>query len=228
MNKKPHLIYSLLSICAVVAYSTFLIHNAVTDTNKSEELVPYKSVIENQERLLSEAPTEPLALTVTKEAPSVPYEHPEEKEIPTEKATEPTPHGFSPIFPVEGEITREFYSTHKYDFVTRDWRSHPAIDISASAADRVLATEDGTVTKACQDPLWGNVIEIDHGEYVSVYKNLSTLIMVKEGDFVSRGQAISGVGATSAAEGYFSPHLHFEILHFGEYIDPLSLLPPIS
>ena len=78
---------------------------------------------------------------------------------------------------------------------------------------------------ACyKDALWGNVIEIDHGEYISVYKNLSTLDIVKEGDSVNKGDTISGVGEGSTAEKLASPHLHFELLHYGKYIDPESLI----
>ncbi|MGM9552209.1 MAG: peptidoglycan DD-metalloendopeptidase family protein [Clostridia bacterium] len=231
MNKKPHMIYALLSICTVILYGTFLIRNAITDTNSQKEDLPYTPPVNIREQAIEE-PTQ-TAINVMEKAENVkhqetPSEAPiTEKEEPTEKITEaPTEalRGFSPMLPVEGEIIENFSLTHIYNESTHDWRAHTGIDIKAEATARVLSCEDGTVTACYTDPLWGNVIEISHGEYTSVYKNLSTLIMVKEGDFVHRGEAISGVGQSGAAEGVLSDHLHFELLHYSDYVDPMSFI----
>ncbi len=224
MNKKPQLMYSIIAICSVVLYMTFLIRGAITDANSTKEDIPYNPPA-REEKVVVPPPTENI-LSVMENVTNVKHKEvvEEETETPTEEATLETPEKFSPILPVSGEISQKFSLTHSYNEKTGDWRAHSGIDITADKASRVLAVEDGTVTKCIYDPLWGNVIEIDHGEYVSIYKNLSTLIMVKEGDWVKRGEAISGVGHSASAEGYLTDHLHFEMKHYSDYIDPLSII----
>ena len=216
--KKEHLIYALISVSAVIAYSGFMIHNAIRQVDIVEETLPYPY----EEDFVSEIVTEPLLLPVS----SPPVEE-VEKVLPTEEilpTEEPTEGGFYPVLPVKGTVIKPFSEKHIYNEITRDWRNHTGLDISASAAERVFAIEDGTVRACYKDALWGNVIEIDHGEYISVYKNLSTLDIVSEGDSVNKGDTISGVGDGCTAEKLASPHLHFELLHFGKYIDPASLI----
>lgn len=218
MTKKSHLIYSIISICALIAYCGFLVKNSITEVDTVEETLPYNSETEAFESEAPEAePTESIVSVFEPEA--VPAEE------PTASAKEPETFliGFSPLMPVEGSITKEFSLKHSFNEQTGDWRAHGGIDIEASAAAPVFAVEDGAVVSCYTDPLWGNVIEIDHGEYISVYKNLSTLIMVKEGDSVTRGEKISGVGETSTTEKG-APHLHFELYCYGELVDPLSLI----
>lgn len=224
MNKKTHLLYSVISLCAVAAYCGFIVKNSISRVNTVEETLPY---FVQEEFDLPPEVTEPTvreAVTIQKNVAEI---LPKE-EAPTSVATEepsmqPTFEGFSPILPAEGTVTKNFSLKHVYNPSTDDWRAHTGIDITASLTDAVFAVEDGTVTACYQDPLWGNVIEIDHGEYVSIYKNLSTLIMVKEGDSVTRGEKISGAGQSAACEKG-EAHVHFEMRHYGEYTDPLELI----
>ena len=70
---------------------------------------------------------------------------------------------------------------------------------------------------------WSNVIEIEHGEYEFFYCGLGENFLVKEGDTVTKGQAIGTVTAVpfEAAEGV---HLHLEVRRDGIYVDPESIL----
>lgn len=210
MTKRTHIIYSLISIFAVLAYGGFIVKNAMSDVNTVEETLPYEIETEAVE-ISAIAPTE---AALPEDAVT---------RLPTEAATIEELSGFSPLFPTNGEVIKEFSLTHTYSPQTGDWRAHSGIDISAMPAEAVLSVEDGVVTKCFSDPLWGNVIEISHGEYTSLYKNLSTLIMVKEGDSVKRGEKISGVGSTSTTEAG-EAHLHFELKHYSDYVNPLEYL----
>lgn len=224
MTKKTHIIYSLISICALLAYGGFLVKNAMHEVDTVEETLPY----EKDEALVPieeiEMETEPLVQAGYHQT-NVPETI--EKSVPEEAATEaPSVEAltaFSPLFPTTGTVTKYFSLSHTYNPDTGDWRAHSGIDIEALPAEAVISVEDGVVTACYADPLWGNVIEISHGEYTSIYKNLSTLIMVKEGDSVSRGEKISGAGSSSVTESG-KTHLHFELMHYAEYIDPLALL----
>lgn len=226
-TQKTHFIYALISICAVCAYGGFMIRNAIRDVGTTEETLPYD---QEEEFVLSPPVTEPIAEEISTEAPTSPVTNEawaiqealkEATEPSSPPASEPK---FSPILPVEGTIIKNHSDKHTYNEATNDWRSHMGIDIKANAADNVMACEDGAVISAYNDSFWGNVIEIDHGEYISVYKNVSTLIMVKEGDSVKKGDTISGVGENALAEGCSVPYIHFEMLCYGEYTDPLLLI----
>ncbi len=227
MNKKSHLAYTIISVCALIVYGGFIIKNAVTSQNeKIEETLPQNEIFEDFDVLSLEdetvAPVDKKVENVPdKDLPQEETESDSELESETEEASEI--YEFSPLLPVNGKVSREFSMKHTYNSLTDDWRTHPGIDIDANRADKVMSTEDGTVISACKDPLWGNVIEIDHGEYISIYKNLSTLDMVKVGDFVARGEAISGVGESKDKKRP-DPYIHFEITHFEEYVDPLTLI----
>ncbi len=231
MKKKTSVLYSAVALSAVIAYCGFLLKGRITETNQTEETVPYEEesiiIIDSSAEIPSEesgkseeseksAESEIPAPAVKTDAP-----HEEPSEILSEK-------GFSPIYPVSGEVVTPFSESLTYNSITGDWRSHPGIDIKAAKTARVLACEDGTVARCFEDSLWGNVIEIDHGEYISVYKNLSTLIMVNSGDTVKKGDPISGVGDSGAAESAMGAHLHFEILKDGKAVDPAALLDKSS
>lgn len=238
MRRKSQIVYSAVAICALVAYGGYLIKNQSTnDVDIEEETLPRftNTALEPFTTSVRLVPAEkkldylPYRVEIPTEAET--EEASEEIEIATEtfneslveKETEPQ-YVFTPIFPVEGEVTSTFSRKHSYNKETNDWRTHPGIDIQAARAEHVYSIEKGVVTACYEDPIWGNVIEIDHGEYVSVYKNLSTLIMVHVGEEVEKGESISGVGTSSDAESSSLPHVHLEILKNGEYMDPLSLL----
>lgn len=218
MKKKSSVIYSSIALAAVAAYCGFLVKGGIEETNRLEETVPYEvsepsSDIGASEEDQKENPL-PVAVVVR-----------EASEEASEAAAEKI---FSPLLPVAGEVIGLFSDSLVYNSVTGDWRAHSGVDIAAAKTARVLACEDGTVTRAYEDPLWGSVIEIDHGEYLSVCKNLSTLIMVNVGDKVKKGDPISGVGEGAAAEGSLGPHLHFEIRKDGKAVDPTTLLDKSS
>lgn len=95
---------------------------------------------------------------------------------------------------------------------------HPYVDISAPANSVVKSILDGTVISAAWSDASGYVIAIQHeGNIVSVYKRNQTLLK-KQGDRVVAGDPIALVGNSSGAVK--SDHLHFELWHRGEAVDP--------
>ena len=95
---------------------------------------------------------------------------------------------------------------------------HPYLDITAPAGSVVKATLDGTVIFAGWSDDAGNTIQIQHdGDIVSIYKHNDKLLK-KVGDKVTAGSPVALVGNTG--ELTTGAHLHFELWHKGETVDP--------
>ena len=81
----------------------------------------------------------------------------------------------------------------------------------------VLAFADGLITAAGTDEGYGNYYIISHDNgFTTLYAHLSEFVAL-EGQSVKKGQLIGYVGQTGNATG---PHLHFELMHQGTYLDP--------
>jgi murein DD-endopeptidase MepM/ murein hydrolase activator NlpD len=87
---------------------------------------------------------------------------------------------------------------------------HGGLDIAPyyGAPNYILAAEAGRVILAGWNGGYGNCIMIDHGNnVVTAYGHMSSLL-VKTGDWVSRGKRIARAGTTGNSTGV---HLHFEV-----------------
>ena len=96
---------------------------------------------------------------------------------------------------------------------------HTGIDIDGDLGEPVYAVADGLVTVSRWYGGYGNFIEIlhrnDSGGIKTRYGH-NTENLVKEGDWVKRGQVIAYMGST----GYSTdPHIHFELMIDGEFWD---------
>ena len=95
---------------------------------------------------------------------------------------------------------------------------HPYIDITAPKGSVVKAVLDGTVIFSGWSDDAGHTIQIQHdGDIISIYKHNEKLLK-KTGDKVSAGTPIALVGNTG--EMTTGAHLHFELWHKGESVDP--------
>lgn len=130
----------------------------------------------------------------------------------------------NPVFqmPVEGEIIRKFAKTSLvYSNTLGEWVTHNGIDIKADKTTVVKAAEEGTIKSIKNDPRYGLTIVIEHtNDYSTVYSNLLSAEFVVVGEKVEKGQTIGTVGNTATFEIADEPHLHFEILHNSENLDP--------
>ena len=116
-------------------------------------------------------------------------------------------HFFSPV---KGVVSRE------YDPV-----QHPYIDVSAPAGSLVMTVLDGTVIYAGWSEEMGYTIAVQHpGDVVTFYKHNQKLLK-EAGDKVTAGTSIALVGNTgSAGNTEAGDHLHFELWHGGEPVNP--------
>jgi len=127
-----------------------------------------------------------------------------------EKSNTPLPiEGMHFYTPLKGTISRGF------DIVL-----HPAIDITAPANSVVGSVLDGTVIFSGWTDADGYTITVQHpGNLVSVYKHNQKLLKAI-GDKVKAGDPIALVGNTGASLLDKGDHLHLELWHNGEAIDP--------
>jgi murein DD-endopeptidase MepM/ murein hydrolase activator NlpD len=120
------------------------------------------------------------------------------------------------LWPVDGPLSSPFGR--------RDGQPHDGIDLAVGEGTPVRAVCDGEVAYA-GDKLrgYGRLVVLSHaGGFATVYAH-NSLLEVKEGAHVARGQEIARSGATGHVT---APHVHFEVRRDNRPEDPLQYLPP--
>lgn len=147
----------------------------------------------------------------------------DETPIPTENPTPTLESNFTN--PLTGKIIGTYSDGALiYNKDLEDWRSHDGIDIAGELGSDVCAVYDGTICEISYT-INGKTIKIDHNNgYVSVYANLADDIKLKSGDKVSKGDIIGKIGNTSICEKFIEPHLHFELIENGKFINPIKFI----
>ena len=105
---------------------------------------------------------------------------------------------------------------------------HSGLDLAAPLDSPVHAAADGVVVLATATTDgaghlvgYGNYVVIAHPDgFVTLYGHLNSAA-VHEGQVVHQGEIIGQEGSTGLSTG---PHLHFEIRHDGEFLDPAPYL----
>ena len=101
----------------------------------------------------------------------------------------------------------------------RDW--HPGIDIAVDYGTPVYASAAGYVEQSGWYGGYGKYVRLSHDfGYETAYGHMSRLA-VEAGSFVKKGEVIGYVGSTGYSTG---PHLHFEVMKYGEQVNPSSLI----
>ncbi len=120
---------------------------------------------------------------------------------------------------VDGNLGSDF--GWRIDPITGHSALHTGLDCQAHTGTQILAAAGGVVVTQEFHPAYGNMVEIDHGnDLVTRYAHAS-VVNVRDGDIVGRGQQIAEVGTTGRSTG---AHLHFEVLVRGVPQDPQKFL----
>lgn len=179
-------------------------------------------------------PDEPEFDEVLSEVSPVEYEPEEtiapietEDAAPEEEPIEETVSEVKAVWPVEGEIQRDYcMDALQYDPTMSDWRTHDGVDLSAEIGTKVLAVQAGMVLRVYSDDLYGATVVIDHGNGLVIsYANLEQIPTVYEGDTVSAGDVIGSIGDTAKCESLQEGHLHLSAELNGESVSPMDYLP---
>ena len=92
---------------------------------------------------------------------------------------------------------------------------HQGVDLAAKYGASVHSSADGRIVVAEERLGYGLMVEIDHGDgWRTRYAHLSK-VYAESGSYVRRGDVIGAVGGAGV-----NPHLHFELQHAGEQVDP--------
>lgn len=116
-------------------------------------------------------------------------------------------------WPVWGEVT-SYYGP-------RGGRAHEGIDIDADTGEVIGAAADGRVVFAGSDAGYGLLVVVAHGNGLRTAYAHQSLVAVRRGQSVVRGQRIGHIGSTGHSTG---SHLHFEVRRRGRAEDPVRLL----
>ncbi len=101
-------------------------------------------------------------------------------------------------------------------------RPHTGVDWAAPIGTPILATGTGTVLRAHRESAYGNRIEIEHANgYVTTYSHMAGFARgMADGVHVEQGQVVGYLGQTGLATG---PHLHYEVMVNGRFVDPMRV-----
>jgi len=123
-------------------------------------------------------------------------------------------------WPSEKGIVTSTFGVHPHPVLTDIKVKNNGIDISTDAGAKARAVFDGKVTGVISIPGANKAVIVRHGEYLTVYSNLSD-VYVSTGDVVKTKQNI-GLIYTDTNES--KTELHFEVW-FGKVLtDPLTWL----
>ncbi len=130
-----------------------------------------------------------------------------------------------PIHPLLG--TPDYGTAENAFGAGRSGHMHAGHDIFAPTGTPLVAVSDAVVAEAGTDGGQGNYVYLydEREDRTYVYMHMVAAPQVKEGERVSAGDRLGGVGCTGSCWG---DHLHFEIRsgkgYAGEAQDPLPLL----
>ena len=149
-----------------------------------------------------------------------------EKQSETEEEKYNKPYNDYYCLPFGNQIIKDYSNkTPVYSKTLGDWRTHNGIDFSGEEGGAVVAISYGEVISVYEDSLYGTCILIDHGNGVTAkYCGLNKeTVTVKEHAIVNTEDIIGYLG-NIPCEKTEGAHLHFEITHNGEIVEPLELM----
>lgn len=129
--------------------------------------------------------------------------------------------------PMRYSYISSYFSRARHHPILKIVRPHHGIDYVAPTGTPVSAIGDGVITFVGWRGGYGRLVEIVHSQrFKSRYGHLSRFGSgIKTGRRIGQGQIVGYVGSTGLATG---PHLHFELLQNGNWVNPLKIIPPRS
>lgn len=120
----------------------------------------------------------------------------------------------------KGRISDHYgYRTHP---VLHHKQLHSGLDFAMPIGTPVYATANGVVLSTGIQPGYGHMVEIRHNfGFGTRYGHLNGKYLVKQGDFVRKGDIIAYSGNSGLSTG---PHLHYEIRFISKALNPINFV----
>lgn len=131
------------------------------------------------------------------------------------------------LLPLDSTLTKSYSESNVvFSKTMNDWRVHDGIDIKGNVGDNAVAINDGTVTAVYNDALWGDIIEIEHGnglkaKYCGIKSELKAETTVKQGQII-------GTVTQIPIEKEDGVHVHLETSVEDKAVDPVKALNLMS
>ncbi len=114
------------------------------------------------------------------------------------------------------------------------WREHPisggekfhyGVDLAVGTGTSVRAFAAGTVDYIGESDIYGQYLQLDHGNGVTTFYAHCSKLCVQQGQRVTVGEKVAESGATGDVTG---PHLHFEMKKDGVRLNPAYYISLLS
>jgi murein DD-endopeptidase MepM/ murein hydrolase activator NlpD len=126
--------------------------------------------------------------------------------------------------PIAEGILRSGFGS-RYHPILGYTRPHTGIDWANRIGTPILSAGNGTIIKAGWESGYGRRVEVQHANgYVTTYNHMSGFGKgVAPGAKVQQGQVVGYLGSTGLSTG---PHLHYEVMINGHFVDPMKIRLP--
>ena len=126
--------------------------------------------------------------------------------------------------PIDGARLTSTYGNRRHPTLGYT-KMHRGVDFGAPKGTPIFAAGDGVVDKLGSHGAYGNYIRLRHGPvYQTAYAHLQKFAQgLHTGKRVKQGDTVGFVGSTGRSTG---PHLHYEVLKYGEQVNPLGVKLP--
>ncbi len=114
------------------------------------------------------------------------------------------------------------YFGMRFHPILHKWRMHDGIDYVNRIGTPIHAVADGKIIYKGWIKGYGRAVEIKHKDgYMTLYAHLHGWPRgIYVGKWVKQGQVIGYLGNSGLSTG---PHLHFGVMHYGRWINPLKI-----
>ncbi len=114
------------------------------------------------------------------------------------------------------------YFGMRFHPILHKWRMHDGIDYVNRIGTPIHAVADGKIIYKGWIKGYGRAVEIRHKDgYMTLYAHLHGWPRgIYVGKWVKQGQVIGYLGNSGLSTG---PHLHFGVMHYGRWINPLKI-----
>ena len=119
------------------------------------------------------------------------------------------------ITPMLGRLTSGYgYRDHP---INGENAFHSGVDIGGKAGTPIAAFAAGTVEYTGENDVYGQYLQLDHGNGVKSFYAHCSVVEAAKGQAVAKGDTIARVGSTGVSTG---PHLHLELKYEKTRLNP--------